>query len=63
MRWLLAFLIVAALLRGQQGWSRRTGLGRLRGDFHFRPGGRGWYVSLARSLVLRLSAAGVGLRI
>lgn len=63
MRWLLTFLIAFALFNGLQGWLKRIGLGRLPGDFHFRLGGREWYVPLASSLVLSLLAAGVGLLI
>ncbi|MBL8333456.1 MAG: DUF2905 domain-containing protein [Rubrivivax sp.] len=63
MRWLLTFLIAFALFNGLQGWLKRIGLGRLPGDFHFRLGGREWYLPVASSLVLSLIAAGVGLLI
>lgn len=60
MRWLLIFVLACLLLNGLQGWLARIGLGKLPGDFHFRAGGRDWYVPLASSVVLTVLAMLIG---
>jgi hypothetical protein len=61
MRWLLVFLLACLVFNGLRGWLAKVGLGRLPGDFSFRPGGREWFVPLASALILSLLAMLVGL--
>ena len=61
MRWLIVFLLACLVFNGLQHWLRRVGLGRLPGDFHFRAGGRDWYVPLASSVVLSVLMMLIGL--
>jgi hypothetical protein len=60
LRWLIVFLLACLLFSGLKGWLQRIGLGRLPGDFHFRAGGREWFVPLASSVLLSLLAVLVG---
>jgi hypothetical protein len=61
MRWLLVFLLACLLFNVLQGWMAKIGLGKLPGDFHFRAGGREWFVPLTSSIVLTVLMALVGL--
>jgi len=61
MRWLLVFLLACLLFNVLQGWLRKIGLGRLPGDFHFRAGGREWFVPFTSSVVLTVLMALLGL--
>ncbi len=61
MRWLLVFLLACLLFNVLHGWLRRIGLGRLPGDFHFRAGGREWFVPLTSSVVITVLMALIGL--
>ena len=61
MRWLLVFLLACLLFNVLQGWLAKIGLGRLPGDFHFRAGGREWFVPLTSSIVLTVLMALLGL--
>jgi hypothetical protein len=61
MRWLLVFLLACLLFNVLQGWLAKIGLGKLPGDFHFRAGGREWFVPLTSSIVLTMLMALIGL--
>jgi hypothetical protein len=61
MRWLLVFLLACLLFNVLRGWLAKIGLGRLPGDFHFRAGGREWFVPLTSSIVLTVLMALLGL--
>jgi hypothetical protein len=61
MRWLLVFLLACLLFNVLHGWLRKIGLGRLPGDFHFRAGGREWFLPLTSSVVLTVLMALIGL--
>ena len=61
MRWLLVFLLACLLFNVLHGWLRKIGLGRLPGDFHFRAGGREWFVPFTSSVVLTVLMALIGL--
>jgi hypothetical protein len=63
MRWLIVFLLACLLFNFLQGWLAKIGLGRLPGDFHFRVGGREWFVPLTSSVVLTVLASVIGLLI
>jgi hypothetical protein len=63
MRWLFVFLLACLLFNALQGWFAKIGLGKLPGDFHFRAGGRDWFVPLTSSLVLTVFGALIGLLI
>jgi hypothetical protein len=63
LRWLLVFLLAMLIFNGIRPWLERIGLGRLPGDFHFKLGGREWFLPIASSLVLSAIAAGIGLLI
>jgi hypothetical protein len=63
MRWLLVFLLACLVFNMMQGWLAKIGLGRLPGDFHFRAGGREWFVPLTSSVVITVLGALIGLLI
>jgi hypothetical protein len=63
MRWLLVFLLACLLFNVLHGWLRKIGLGQLPGDFHFRAGGREWFVPLTSSIVVTVLMGLLGLLI
>jgi hypothetical protein len=54
LKWLLALLIVLAILAAATPWLRRFGLGRLPGDFRVPVRGRIYYVPFASTVLLSL---------
>jgi Protein of unknown function (DUF2905) len=61
MRWLITFLLACLIFNFLQGWLSKIGLGKLPGDFHFKAGGREWFVPLASSVVITVIGMLIGL--
>jgi len=54
LKWLLALLIVLAILAAATPWLRRFGVGRLPGDFRAPVRGRIYYVPFASTVLLSI---------
>lgn len=61
MRWLIVLLLSFLIFNVLNGWLHKIGLGRLPGDFHFRAGGRVWFVPLGSAVVLTVLGSLIGL--
>ena len=58
-RWLIVVFLALVLFAGLRPWLEKIGLGKLPGDFHFRLGGREWFIPLTSSVLLSLLAMGI----
>ena len=60
LKWSITILVVLVILAAATPWLRRTGLGRLPGDFQIPLRGRVYYIPFASTLLLALLAWLVG---
>jgi len=51
-RWMVAIFLALVLISWLTPWLQKLGIGRLPGDWHFRAGGREWFLPVTTTLIL-----------
>ena len=51
-RWMVDIFLALVLIRWLTPWLQKLGIGRLPGDWHFRAGGREWFLPVTTTLIL-----------
>ena len=56
-RWMVAIFLALVLISWLTPWLQKLGIGRLPGDWHFRAGGREWFLPVTTTLILSGAAS------
>lgn len=51
-RWMVAIFLALVVISWLTPWLQKLGMGRLPGDWHFRAGGREWFLPVTTTLIL-----------
>jgi hypothetical protein len=58
-RWMLVIFLALVVISWLAPWLKKTGFGKLPGDFRFKLFGRDWFLPFASTVIFSLLAAGI----